>query len=684
MNVIFVFFLIVSPLIDGDINQSEGWEILGWSRNFQGIQGANIDTLYCFFSRDTLFLALKTSNTSSWDVAYGFSIDIDKLLNSGFDYTRGNFDAWNRLITFSGNKNVYNYSIDYEIYFWWDGSSGSITSSNLIKYTGTGWIYYPVNQFSFTGNNITGLKELEFFVILDPFKAVHISSFVAGGINSSAVDIIPHDVKISDGGAAEWTDTDTIYSFVRISKYKRKGKIYINEIFPDPPYPEPSSEWIEIFNVDSDTVDVSFWFFTDDPNPYSTSEGRIRLGMDLFIPPNFFLMLVNNIDTFNKYYLSEVPPLSNVYYISYSGSGIFLANAGDDVHLFGGNLNPFQDTIYFNYFKSKIDQVWYGNGGDMGNTNAAPAPAQRTIERIPVTKNTNLPANDFFIQRSSVPWSPCNIPPSVVEFITIPSFLNETTNVKFKAILVDKIPQGDYIIADTFYLNTGILRKFSGVNIGGDTYEVNISPPIDTGSQTIKVHLRVWDSYNKMYYTDTLSINVLNVKPLYDTIFTVPNIIHDTTTKILLVAKRKEFFPVYDSLKCFKNRSLIFKSVPDSLKGDLVFYSINGPFSPNDTYLFKVITSDINGDTGYAMIILEVSSGIVEREKAVKYVSFLIPRDKRIKVSVFDLQGRKLNEFEGLFGNGIFSMNLPQRRNIYFLIVKADDKKVKRKFLKLK
>ncbi len=692
MNIL-ISLIFLSPQIDGIITGNEGWNILGWSYNSTGIDGANLDTLYGTISGDTLFLAIKTANIASWDVAYGFAIDLDHLPDSGYDYSKGNSDGWGRIITFSGTIG-YNYSIEYEVYFWWEGALGSIQSSNLIEYTQAGWNYLSVDSFAFSGNNITGLSMLEFYVILPSFKGAHISAWVTGGGGSSAVDVIPKDLQVSDGGGGEWIDSDTLYTFSRISKYKRKGDIYVNEVLADPPYPEPEAEWIELFNKDTDTIDVSFWLFSDDPFPYGTSEGRIRLPMDLFIPPLSFIIFANNIDTFNKYYSGDVPSISNVYYISLAGSNLQLANTGDDIHLFGGNLTPFQDSIEFKFFKSYIDSVWYGNGGDMGGANAAPAPAVSSIERIPPALNTGIPANDFFIQKSPNPWSPGNIPPVFIPLSINPSLIEETTKVSFKGLIFDRIPEGDSLRGDTLFIDTGIIKGYEGINIGGDTYQVVIEPPPDTGNQNLRFYIHIWDKFDKMFYTKEESLFVSNVPPVYDTIYSVPDVPVDTNSKIIIVSIRKEYFPIYDSMYYYVNGNLAGSKVPDSSKVDTLYYTIQGPFYPNDTFYVKTLTVDLNNDTGYKDISFEIGTGILERSENKKIITRVIPYIKGIKlllaqnskvnINFYDIQGRKIYEIKKEFRGGNYIIMPELKKSIYFYIVEIGGKKFKGKWIKIK
>lgn len=67
------------------------------------------------------------------------------------------------------------------------------------------------------------------------------------------------------------------------------------------------------------------------------------------------------------------PPCIPGRSLAYGGkayTGILdLANNGDDVHFFGGQVSPYETTLVV-----EVDRVWYGtgSGNDMGGTGAAP------------------------------------------------------------------------------------------------------------------------------------------------------------------------------------------------------------------------------------------------------------------------------------------------------------------------
>ena len=220
------------PQIIVDGNREPEYIFMGASDQGGG-DGANLDSLFVTWDSLNLYIFLTTQNTSSWDLAYGFALDVDQLPQSGY-YT-GESDAWGRLIDFGDTLSSEPYAPDYEIYFWWSGSDTSITSSNFCKWNGSGFDYNTDFSpfFAFKGGS-SGLKSLEVKIPWDSIGGLHpeilLSAWIAGGSNSSAVDAIPHDDQISNN-ADEWTDVDTIYTYVVITPDKPVIQDAISTVF---------------------------------------------------------------------------------------------------------------------------------------------------------------------------------------------------------------------------------------------------------------------------------------------------------------------------------------------------------------------------------------------------------------------------------------------------------------------
>lgn len=197
--------------VDGSLGDWENYMLAGVGKD-NNQNGAKLDKFYVTWDNNYLYLAIKTNNTESWNVAYGFGIDVDP--GSGNGYTGGSnpSDAWNRKIGFKSP-----FAIDYEIYFYWDGSSNSITSAQLAKWTGNGWTYTDLTSgtdYGYTGGS-NGLQTLEIKIPWSDLSLsgpadVAVISWIAGGDGSSAVSSAPWDSSLEDNMAdnGEWNDVD--------------------------------------------------------------------------------------------------------------------------------------------------------------------------------------------------------------------------------------------------------------------------------------------------------------------------------------------------------------------------------------------------------------------------------------------------------------------------------------------
>lgn len=197
-----------SIVLDGVINEEEGWVLLDTSV-INDFDGANLKALYGAVDNLYLYLAIETQHNQSWNLAYGFSIDVR---DGGFT-DEDSVDAWTRKIGFEDSL-----APEFEVYFYWNGST--VDAVNLCEWTGSGWNYITPSSadYAFSGNSNSGLQVIEFRVPLSDLGNIehyHVKSWIAGGdINSSAVDGIPDDPSLHDNPPDnEWTDRDVFQTF---------------------------------------------------------------------------------------------------------------------------------------------------------------------------------------------------------------------------------------------------------------------------------------------------------------------------------------------------------------------------------------------------------------------------------------------------------------------------------------
>jgi len=212
------FSLNATPVIDGVINAGEGWHFLVANPGIQdSLVGADLDSLFYCESADSFYIAINTQNQASWSIAYGFAFDND--FTSGSGYQTGG-DAWGRHITFGADIDP-SFNVDYELYFWWDESTDSITSTDFCNWNGSIWDYNSnFGNYAYTGDSLIGLQTIEVAIPWGLFgtpDSMRFVAYITGGDNSSAVDVLPLNSSVAfPARNAEWTDEDTLANTVKI------------------------------------------------------------------------------------------------------------------------------------------------------------------------------------------------------------------------------------------------------------------------------------------------------------------------------------------------------------------------------------------------------------------------------------------------------------------------------------
>ncbi len=177
--------------------------------------------------------------------------------------------------------------------------------------------------------------------------------------------------------------------------------VVINEVYYDVKsgYSEPQCEWIELYNPASSDVDISGWILTDNPHFNTTRyEGYWVFPSDTKIPAGGYILIVHDATykgQFNKLFPGVTPDFdtntsNSIPDVSVEGN-LQLANTGDDIHLFDSS-------------KNEIDVMWYGNGGDMGSTNAAKDVSEGySLARYYNAEDTDNPSHDFYDEDTPTP-----------------------------------------------------------------------------------------------------------------------------------------------------------------------------------------------------------------------------------------------------------------------------------------
>lgn len=176
--------------------------------------------------------------------------------------------------------------------------------------------------------------------------------------------------------------------------------LVINEAMYNPLGPDPDGQWVELYNPKNVTVDISGWFFTDDPTTNGGgTEGSRQFPSFTYIPRGGTVIIANSgfqfYANYGFYPDFEIEDTSSVTNMIVVAGTLALANSGDDVHIFDAAL------------AADVDTFWFGDGGDIGIVGAAPlVPEGDTSERIPAGEDTDNCAADSVDQTVPTPGVP--------------------------------------------------------------------------------------------------------------------------------------------------------------------------------------------------------------------------------------------------------------------------------------
>lgn len=226
--------------------------------------------------------------------------------------------------------------------------------------------------------------------------------------------------------------------------------IKINEFCANgPSVGDTPSEWIELYNTGSSTVDISNYSVSD-------GEGTFTIPAATTLDAGDFFVCMHTLDSFNAYY--TLP--GGVGYFEYGPTaGSFgLGNSGDDISLYNASA-------------ALIDFVNYATG-----VNAAPNPGDSlSATRFPDGKDTDVNSDDFIIPLMPTPGaaylvstgpSIANLErdiifPSSTEKDTITCNVSDSDGVLFVYLVTSAYDSTDI---DTYAMN----------NIIGDSYSVTL------------------------------------------------------------------------------------------------------------------------------------------------------------------------------------------------------------------
>ncbi|MDA1196800.1 MAG: lamin tail domain-containing protein [Nanoarchaeota archaeon] len=143
-----------------------------------------------------------------------------------------------------------------------------------------------------------------------------------------------------------------------------EATILINEIHANPIEDESLNEWIELYNNESQSVNVSGWFIGDELEN-DTLEGGLFLGRGTIIPPQGFAIITD--DSTRVYNNFDVEINAIKLYVNDGAIGNGLKNSGETIKLFSTNKELIHNITY--------DETIKGLSHARFNTSFSPANA---------------------------------------------------------------------------------------------------------------------------------------------------------------------------------------------------------------------------------------------------------------------------------------------------------------------
>ncbi len=148
-------------------------------------------------------------------------------------------------------------------------------------------------------------------------------------------------------------------------------------------------QWFELYNPDPQEVDIGGWVLDNRPLLGDVKSRQFVFPAGTSIPSGGYLLVVNDLDDskdldgvyFNSFW--NVPGGVQVLEYGHDHPYLILDPQGDDLHLSADGQRD-------------IDAMWYGHGGEMGGSQAAPTvSAGSSLGRRTNAGDSDDPAADF-------------------------------------------------------------------------------------------------------------------------------------------------------------------------------------------------------------------------------------------------------------------------------------------------
>ncbi len=392
-------------------------------------------------AQDTFFL--KIGDAGSWT-----GIQKDSIVGQGYYYPIGTFNQYDTIYGYTkaiddSNAVTLSDTTSHVVDYYTPGFSnneidpaipdaGTTIYSTIDIYDVNGSIVADTLHFTINGGSENTVVAHD---TTGTTYHYNFGTFIAGDTVDYYYNAIDDDAHSSQSDPYSFIVIETINRDIKVNEFCSNG----------PSLGDVTTEWIELYNTGSSSVDVSNYIISDE-------EGSFKIPSGTTIDANDFFVLMNNTDSFDIYYTLPGGVGSFEYKDSISGS-FGLSNSGDQIILYNA------DTI-------QIDYVNYGTG-----TTPAPNPGDSlSATRIPDGTDTDNCTNDFSISSEPSPGSGIISGPTIsgVSRSPILPLSTEVDTVRATVTDTDGVFSVELIVTAN---NPFSIDTFPMSPIGSDVYE---------------------------------------------------------------------------------------------------------------------------------------------------------------------------------------------------------------------
>ncbi|MBN2732153.1 MAG: lamin tail domain-containing protein [Balneolaceae bacterium] len=269
------------------------------------------------------------------------------------------------------------------------------------------------------------------------------------------------------------TDRDTTFTYFEVSPAD-SGDIFINEFTYDPP--EGSTEYIELYNSSSKSLDLQNWTIND-----NTGNRKIITEGQFIVPPDSFVVIAPD-----NTLLQNNPDITLVAVGNRFPS---LNNSGDDIVL--------RDKT-----GERLDSLSYN--ADWGGDQVALE--RRTTEVKPIEANFGNAPNGFGTPGNQNEISPDTTPPNLAAFSII-----DSQSLEF--VFTEQIEESSATNTENYTLSGGIPVN-SAIVAGGDTVRIGLAEAMQNNTSYTATINKVNDIFSNTLTNRDTTFTYFEISPV--------------------------------------------------------------------------------------------------------------------------------------------------------------------------